>query len=404
MKTVLRSTVTLTAAQGLGYIISLAEIAILARGLGPLAFGELVWIQATALLASLFVDYGFNLSASREIASKRDDAAFLKQICGNVFLAKTYLLVGISLLLLLAYAVTNPVSKGMALAGFLYFVGFGLSPFWYFQGRERMGRAIAFEIAIRLTALAALFVYVHTPDDKLRALMIMGLGSLTCTVGTIAMCRFEVGRFKCSIAGAMAQLQHSTPFFLYKGSAQLIGTAGTTALGAIAGKTAVGIFAPADKVVKAVTGLAIPLFNAFYPHLSRLFLESPEVKRQQSRLLVFVTTSLGLLAATSLLFAGPWIISTLLGTQYAEASELLQVMVWIIPLRLLNQTLGFAVLLPAQRERETGMANLCCTILTLTVASGLALFWGAMGFVIGLLIGEVLLVLMQTIISMRDTT
>jgi len=392
MKTVIRSTAALTTAQGLGYVISLAEVPILARALGPAAYGELVWVQATALLASILVDYGFNLSASREIARNRNNASFLQRLCGDVFLAKLALLTFVSVPIVVLCTVFKPVDAGMTLAGFMYFVGFGMTPFWYFQGMERMGRAVAVETATRLVALIGLLAVVHTPEDKTLGLTIMAIGSVACTGITIAMCKAEVGIFRGTVRGAVAELRHSTPFFIYKSSGQLMTTAATTVLGALAGKPSVGIFAPTEKVIKAVIGLALPIFHAFYPHLSRLFIEDRQKKHQQSMWLVLGITLSGFAAAVILSFIGPTLMTWLLGSGFDEVNQLLLLMVWLIPLRLFNQTLGFAVLLPAQKEHRTGIAMLCASVLSLGLGAYLSVTYGATGMVAGMLIGETVLV------------
>ncbi len=405
MKTVIRSTAALTTAHAAGYLISLAEVPVLARALGATAYGELVWVQATALLASIVVDYGFNLSASRDIATRKHDAGFIQKLCGDVFLAKLILLAFVTLPLLAVFLIFTPVSVGMAAAGFLYFLGFGLTPFWYFQGTERMGRAVAIETITRLIALCGLVWFVNTPDDKVLGLTIMALGSATCTGITIAMCRFDVGRFSASLNGALEQLKRSTAFFVYKSSSQLMTTAATTVLGIAVDKAVVGIFAPTEKVIKAVIGIALPVFQAFYPHLSRLFVEDRSQQNRQALALIFFVTGGATLAAILLFFMGPSVMHWLLGPGYDSVSELLRIMVWLIPLRLLNQTLGFALLLPAQLEHKAGMAMLWSSIISLALGAFLAanggMAQGAAGMVVGLLIGEVILLASQLWLSKR---
>ncbi|UOD49728.1 oligosaccharide flippase family protein [Orrella daihaiensis] len=396
MKTVIRSTAALTSAHAAGYLISLAEVPILARALGASAYGELVWVQATALLASIVVDYGFNLSAAREIAIRKNDPIFLKKLCGDVFLAKLLMLSLITLPILAAYWIFTPVSAGMAAAGFLYFVGFGLTPFWYFQGMERMGRAVAIETTARLLALCSLFLFVNSPQDKTLGLTIMAVSFAISTTIAIGMCRFEVGSFKGSISGAIAQIKSSTAFFVYKSSNQIMTTAATTVLGIVADKTIVGIFAPTEKVVKAIIGIPLPIFQAFYPYLSRLFVENRSQQNRQALILITLITAGGMAAAITLFFIGPSLMHLLLGPGYAAVNELLRLMVWLIPLRLLNQTLGFAVLLPAHLEHKAGIATLWSSAIALASGTYFASLYsptqGATGMVLGLLIGELVLV------------
>lgn len=401
--TVARSATALTAAHAVGYAISLAEVPILARALGASAYGELLWVQATALIASILIDYGFNLSASREIARCRHDPTQVRRICGDVFLAKLMLLTIVTVPLVILYEVTQPTSYGMALAGFIYLIGFGMTPFWYFQGMERMGRSVVIEVLTRTLALAGLFLFVTSPTDVTLALFIMATGSFACTAITIGMCRREVGPFSGSISGAISQVRHSTAFFFYKSSSQLMTTAATTVLGAVAGKAAVGLFAPSEKIIKAVVGLALPISQAFYPHLSRLFVENPRKKTRQALYLVFAATVGGLLAAASLTILGPDLMSLMLGPGYEQVNALIVLMVWLIPLRLFNQTLGMAILLPAQFERPASIATIVASMLALGVGTLLALSEGALGMVQGLLIGETTLVLIQIFLARQAT-
>jgi len=264
---------------------------------------------------------------------------------------------------------------------------------------ERMGRAVVVETITRFAALVGLFLWVKSPDDATLGLTIMAIGSIASTGLTIMMCRFEVGSFTGSLHGALIQLKQSTAFFVYKSSGQLMTPAATTVLGSIAGKAAVGVFAPTEKVVKAVIGLALPVFQAFYPHLSRLFVEDRQQKNRQSALLLASTTSIGLLAAIVLFFVGPAIMRWMLGPGYDAVNDLLILMVWLIPLRLLNQTLGFAVLLPANLERRAGVAMLWSSAISLGLGAYLATQYGAMGMVSGMLLGEALLLAAQVWLS-----
>jgi PST family polysaccharide transporter len=395
MSVVLRSTAVLTGAHALGYVISFAEVAVLARALGTNAYGELLWIQATALLASIVVDYGFNLSASREIAQNQKNQKLIKSICGEVFVAKLLLLTGVSLTLVLLYVWLQPTSAAMALAGFVYLVGFGLTPFWYFQGRERMGRAVSIEITTRAVAFLVLLFLVKTPDDATLALWIMAVGSFVCTLIASTVCRYEVGHFKYSLQGSLQQIRTSSALFLYKSGSQLMTTAATTVLGAIAGKAAVGLFAPTEKIVKAVIGLGLPVFQAFYPHLSRLLILDQRASQRQSIWLIGVVTIGGLTATILLLVFGPSLMTLMLGSNYDAVNDLLFLMIWLIPLRLLNQTLGFAVLLPAQLENRASLAMLISSLISLAIGALLSIELGAQGMVLGMLLGEGILLAFQ---------
>lgn len=395
MKTVFRSTLALSAAHIIGYAISLAEIPILARSLGPDAYGTLLWVQATALLASVVIDWGFTLSASREIARHRHQPEELRKICGDVFVAKAILALIVSIPLITAYVLLVPVSLGLALAGFAYMVAFGFSPFWLFQGMEKMERAVAIEVATRTIALFALVIFVQAPRDNIVALSIMAIGALVCTTVSGYLAIKEVGGFRASFAGAIGQIRKGAHIFLYKSSTNIMTTASITALGVVAGKQSVGIFAPAEKVVKAFIGLAFPVLNAFYPHLSRLFVEDKAQKERQGVILTLMMMLSGLAIAFTLTFIGSALMKWLLGADFGPAGELLSLMLWLIPLRLMNQALGFAILLPAQLENKASINLFVSSVVAIVVGTLMAVQYGAAGMIWGLLLGEFSLVLAQ---------
>ena len=399
MKVVIKSTLALTLAHAFGYIITLAEVPILARALGPQAYGELLWVQLTALLISVLVDYGFTLSASRQIAQNQSDPSRLRAIIGNVFLAKTILMATVTVPLLCFYVLFRPVELALALAGLVYVFAFGMSPFWYFQGTQKMGRAVAIEIATRTIALLGLIALVRNSTDAAVALWLMASAGLICTFVTSWMCLREVGTIDVCLSGAIKQIKDSTSFFVYKSSSNLVTTAATSVLGGVSGAAAVAIFAPADKVIKAVTGLALPLFNALYPHLSNLFVQRHKRTHRHALILSGLIFAIGVVAAITLTIVGPNLMALLLGPGFEEAGVLLSLMVWLVPLRLGNQALGFTLLLPAGLERHASLGTMFCSGVSLVLGALFAINHGAIGMVWGVLIGELLLLMVQIYIS-----
>jgi PST family polysaccharide transporter len=59
------------------YMLPIVTIVFLARLLGPQGWGGLAFMQAFAGYVMLVVTYGFNYSATREVARHRDDPQFL---------------------------------------------------------------------------------------------------------------------------------------------------------------------------------------------------------------------------------------------------------------------------------------------------------------------------------------
>jgi PST family polysaccharide transporter len=71
-----------------GYLVPILEIPVLARSLGAQEYGKVVLVQSIALLSSLVVEYGFSLSAARQVSLMKTDVSILSKIFGEVLSAK----------------------------------------------------------------------------------------------------------------------------------------------------------------------------------------------------------------------------------------------------------------------------------------------------------------------------
>ncbi|MDU4094337.1 MAG: oligosaccharide flippase family protein, partial [Pantoea sp.] len=77
--------------QGSAYILPLLTFPYLVRVLGPVNFGVLGFCQATMQYLVILTDYGFNLTATQQVAKKRDNKIELSVLFWNVIWSKCFL-------------------------------------------------------------------------------------------------------------------------------------------------------------------------------------------------------------------------------------------------------------------------------------------------------------------------
>src|SRR3981189_3095067 len=85
---VARNALALYGIQVAGYVIPLLTIPYLARVLHPQGFGLLLFAQSFAMWASVVIEYGFNLSATRDVARNRASNSMLAEIAAGGLGAK----------------------------------------------------------------------------------------------------------------------------------------------------------------------------------------------------------------------------------------------------------------------------------------------------------------------------
>jgi len=126
--------------QGANFILPLITLPYLVRVLGTELFGLVMFAQAFVLFFNVFVDFGFNLSVTREISINRDDKNSLSQIFYSVFFIKILLIIiSIIVISLIVYFVPRFNSDPeIYLLSFGIVIGQALFPVWFFQGIEKM--------------------------------------------------------------------------------------------------------------------------------------------------------------------------------------------------------------------------------------------------------------------------
>jgi len=394
MGALVRNAGALYGVQLASYLVPLLEIPILARALGPTLYGQILFCQGLALTASVVAEYGFNLNAARQAAvhgSRSALAALFAQVMG----AKTLLAVPMIAIGLLGWlsGYGGVALADSALVPFViaYFLAFGYSPMWYFQGVERMAGPAALDVALRLCGLAVLAWVVSGPDDFHAALWILAVPPLLNTGLTLAWARRQIGPARWDWRGAWRQLGQGFHFFVYRGAGSLSMAAVPVGLGMVAGQHAVGLFGPAEKLVKGMISLAQPLLMAVYPLCARTVGRGGQAAYGGA---VRLVVALGLLALAGALLGawlGPWVLKLMLGAGFQQTYVVFGWLLCLVPLRVLNQALALVLLIPAGRARAASYAISGFSVAAVLAGVVLAQWHGGIGMAAGLLAGEILL-------------
>jgi len=382
-------------AQLCAYLIPILEIPVLARALGVQEYGKVVLIQSVALMSSLIVEYGFSLSGSRQVAIARDDKGELSRIYGEVFSAKLIIVLIVLLCSAVLYILNGSLffDGPLVFFGILYFLAFGFSPFWFFQGLEKISVVVILEVILRFASLIFLYWFVKDEGGAKLALGIMaGFGLLNTFVGNV-MCIKRVGRIRLCLLGGIQQLRVGFHVFIYKSSNNILLSAGPSLVGVTSGHVAVASYVPAEKIIRGFVGFVNPILIGFFPYLNRQYLSSRDNTIRLSLMIVAGMFAAGILAAGSIFFVGDFLIQTILGSGFIIASSILKIFVWIIPFRLANQAIGLCMLIPMGRDKITSGLMMFFSIMSMLFAALLSIWYGVNGVVMGFVITEACLLL-----------
>ena len=359
--------VSLFLIQGANYILPLITIPYLVRVLGISGFGILSFAAAIAQVFVVLTEFGFNLTATREISINRASTERLNEIISGVFVLKgALLLLSAFLLASVIFGIGDDGNSNVYWASFLLALGNFMFPGWLFQGLEKMPFVTFTNISSKIICVAGIFIFIKSPDDLALA---AGLQSAGNVVGGL-MGLMLIGRvfpgFKWvrpSVTLLKKLINDGRYVFASQVSALLVNGSHTLILGLFHGSGSVGQYAIAEKVIKAANNAQSPICNAIFPRTSALFSESTEHGLSFLRkVLKWVLPLMVSGCLFILIFAGD-IVRIVAGESNDDTTLILRILAFIPCSVFLDNLLGTQLLLNSGRSKQFMSAILISGVL-----------------------------------------
>lgn len=388
----LENTASLSVLQVANLLLPLLTVPYLLRVLGPDRAGLVALSQAFAAYFAVITDYGFNLSATRRVATVRDDPRALDATFGAVLGTKLLLLV---LSAAVAAAVVAGVPRFRAewpvyAASFLAVAGGMLFPLWFFQGMERMRLVAGLHLVSRAVTTAAIFLLVRGPGDYVACALIQSSGVLIAGAAALALARSVAPiRPRMPSWGDVAeQLRDGWHLFLSTAAVSLYTTSNTFLLGVLVDNAAVAYFSAADKLVKAGQAALSPVTQAIYPHVSATAARSRDAALAFLRRVLWWLGGGTLVVSLAVLALSGPVVRVLYGAEFHPSVAVLRWMALIPFVTALSNVFGVQTLLTFGYKREFSRVVFAGGLLNLALLVVLAPRLGARGAAIAVLATE----------------
>jgi PST family polysaccharide transporter len=366
------------------YALPLITFPYLARVLGPSGWGSVVFAQAIGAVIAVFVEYGFDLSASRETARHRNEPRLLSELISGVLGAKVLLAALCICGAVFSRRFTHHIAPSLALfwSSTIWGVCQGINMLWYFQGLERMRLASALEIGGKVVATLSIFVLVHHPDDGWKVMAAQCVGCLVAHGVTVVLAYREVGFVWPRLSSVLHALRLGWSMFLFRAAQGLTGSLNGLVLGWVAPMAALGQYAGAERISRVFQQGLWPINQALYPNLIKQMRDNRHDAMKMVRLSIFLLGSLGLLFGLILFFAAPLLVHVVLGDAFQGSIPALRVFSLWIPLIALSTVMIFQLLLPNQLDYQfnvviltAGLLGLGCALLFAPAFQAVGIAW-----------------------------
>ena len=399
----LHNVIALYGVQACTYALPLLTFPYLARVLGPSGWGVVVYAQAIGTVITCLVEYGFDISASRETTLHRADPDRLSDLVSGVLGAKTLLSVVAIAGALLSRRFTHDVAPSSVLfwSSTIWGVCQGINMLWFFQGLERMKLASALEIAGKVLATLSIFVLVHKPEDGWKVMAAQCVGCVVAHGVTVVLAYREVGFRWPTIQSMKSALHLGGSMFLFRAVQGLSGSVNRLVLGAVAPVAVLGEYAGAERITRVFQQGMWPVNQALYPKLTQQAHHDPQDALKTVRLSLIFLGGLGLLFGGMMFLGAPLLVHFVLGHAFQHSVPVLRVFALWIPLTALVTLMTFQLLLPNQLDNSFNFVNFTSALVGIGAAVLLAPKYSAVGIAWSAVISQAYTVLAFCVILAR---
>lgn len=336
-------------------IFPLLTLPYLTRVLSKDCYGSVVYVKSVITYLQILVDFGFVLSATKDIVRARQDKAAQEKIIGDVLLARLWLS-GAALAVLVILTAALPILRARPLLALLSFLPVFLTLFLFdflFRGLERM-EAIAMRfVVMRSISTALTFVVIHSDADVLLIPLLDTLGSLVAVLMVVPQFK-QLGlrvRLSRDAAAAWAMLKDSAVYFASNVASTSFSALNTLLLGIILTTQEVAYWGVCIQAVAAVQALYTPITDSLYPVMVR------ERKFSRIKKMVKLFLPLVLAGCIAAYFLADFGIMLIGGKGYAPAARIFRYLIPVLFFSFFAMLFGWPTLGAIDRNAETSRST-----------------------------------------------
>ena len=335
---------------------------ILTRRLSVETYGNLTFIKTVMNFLQIFLDFGFMLSATKEIAKIKNDTNKIQQIMADTLLARL-ILGGIGFLLIIILSFFFPILSHNFLFTITSYLTVFLSIFLFdflFRGLEII-HVMTIRFIIMKTISFLLTIFFVRQDHQI---ILIPLFDILSSVIAIILVAFELQKrnfrlIRPKLKSSIYSLKISLIYFLSDVSATAFNAISTIIIGLVFSSTEVALFGVSIQIIGAIQALLGQLSSGIYPIMvrqkSRKFIQQIF---QKTIPLVFLFTGL-------IIILLPLALQVLAGDKYAAAHPIIQILAITIFFSFINTLLGWPTLGVINQQNKVTLSTIISTVFNL---------------------------------------
>ena len=234
------------------------------------SYGIVAYVKTVMSYMQIFVEFGFVLSATKDIVKCREDKNEMERVIGDTMVARV-ILGGLGFVVVLILSLALPILRTNILYTMLSYVAVFLSIFlmdFLFRGLERMHVITIRFIVMKI--ISTIFTFVLIKGDQ--NLILIPILDIVSTLVAILMVWYEIGKMQLKLKFSemkkvISTLKDSFVYFLSNVAATSLNALSTIIIGIYTSPTEVAYWSLCMQIIGSITACYNPISDGIYPEM-----------------------------------------------------------------------------------------------------------------------------------------
>ncbi len=378
------------------FVIPLLIVPYISRIIGIENYGKLEYARTFVLYFTILIDYGFNLTATREISIQRDNREKINEIITNIFIAKFILFLIASLIFWCLLYFDGTLSQKSSLLWVTYLINFGflLFPLWFFQGIEKLATIAYINFGIKLIIVSGVIFFIKESSDYWIYNLFLSIAQIATGIVAVYILYSKYNyRFqKPYLKKVIRQFKDGLNVFLTTILVSIFVSYAFILLQKFGTDLEVGAYSTANKLVMTVQVLLLlPFSQAFFPFISKTAKEDLNLFKNHMKKASIVVAIITFLIGLFTFIYAELIIRIIFGDDFLYATQTLKILAFLPVFTILNNLFAYQGLLSLNQDRIFFWIHVFFTIIIVGGSYFLVPIYGLQGVAYIRIISEILL-------------
>lgn len=318
------------------------------------------FVRAAMSYLQIWVDFGFMLSATKNIVRAENNHKIINQIVSDTIFARVLLgIFGTLIVAILSFAI--PLLRQNMLFTWLSFIAVFLSCFmtdYLFRGLEKMHEITIRFVVMKGISTALTFILVHSDQDLLFIPILDILSSFIVLILIyFRLQKYDVNLTIPSLERAWGYIKESAEYFASSIATTAFGALNTLLIGIFLSETDIAIWAVALQLIGVMQMCYNPIIDGVYPEMMR------NKKLGLIKKLLFIFMPVVTAGCVACYFLAPWIVRLAAGDKYMAAIPVFRLMLPVLFFAFPAMLCGWPTLGAIGKIRQTTLTTVisACT-------------------------------------------